>query len=151
MLPRVDEKYQMAYLALLDFGGAAARQTYRSAPTPGQVSTTAGTLTAVEWSVVAVARRDGRSSLRRPGRASIALRTLLKQPNPRLANARLEALRRMAVLTWADGHAVAPHEVRTFLAAGFTPEQYETLVAGIAAARADGLRPTPRAAPCPAA
>jgi hypothetical protein len=53
-----------------------------------------------------------------------------------LSDARLEALRRIAVLSWYRGFSVAPAEVRAFLAAGFTPEQYETLLARISAGRA---------------
>ena len=54
-------------------------------------------LGALEWLVVAIARRDRFSSLRRPGRLSTALRSVFGSPNPMLADERLEALRRMAV------------------------------------------------------
>ena len=64
------------------------------------------------------------------------LRALLKQRNPQLADARLEALRRVAVLSWQHGYAIASHEVKAFLAAGFTARQYETVVDGIGVAKA---------------
>ena len=94
-------------------------------------------LSALEWSVVALAQRDGRASLSRPGRLSTALRMLFNQPNPRLADERLEALRRMAVLTWHHGYTVASQEVRAFVAAGFTLGQYELMVDSIGTAKAN--------------
>ena len=126
----------MAYIAFQDFGGeTAGRHAYRAGPSSDPVPSGAGSLTALEWSVVTIARKDGRASLRRPGRMSTALRALFNQPNPQLADARLEALRRMAVLTWRDGYTVPSHEVRAFLDAGFAPAQYETLVDRVSAAK----------------
>jgi hypothetical protein len=54
-----------------------------------------------------------------------------------LSDARLEALRRIAVLSWYRGYAVAPADVRAFLAAGFTTDHYDLLLARISAARAN--------------
>jgi hypothetical protein len=50
-------------------------------------------LSALEWSVVAMAERDGLSSIREPGRFVSALSSIfgISRPN-RLANERLEAL-----------------------------------------------------------
>lgn len=123
----------MAYIAFQELGGATAAN---HAPMPDPVPAGADRLTALEWSVVSIARKDGRGTLRRPGRFATALRTLFRQHNPRLADGRLEALRRMAVLTWRNGYTVPSREVRAFLAAGFTAGQYETLVDRIVAARA---------------
>ena len=126
----------MAYLAFQDLGGAAGvRYAYHGEPTLAPAAAGNDRLTALEWSVVAMARKDGRGSLRRPGRVSTAIRTLFNQPNPMLADERLEALRRMAVLTWQDGYTVPTREVRAFLRAGFTPGQYETMVDSISAAK----------------
>lgn len=131
----------MAYLAFQDLGGAAAvRHAYRAAPAPDPVPAADDRLTALEWSVVALARRDSRSSLRQPGRTATAIRALFNRPNPKLADERLEAVRRMAVLTWADGYAVSAAEVRAFLDAGFTAGQYETMVDSIGAAKARARR-----------
>ncbi|MDF2603099.1 hypothetical protein [Sphingomonas sp.] len=90
---------------------------------------------ALEWSVIALARKDRLSSLRAPGRLSVALRAVMRQNNPRLADERLEALRRMAVLAWHQSFQVAASELRAFFDAGFTHGQYETMMASIAAAR----------------
>ena len=94
----------------------------------------ASRLSALEWSVVALARRDSLSSLRAPGRLSTAMATLFRQSNPRLADGKLEALRRMAVLAWHYSFQVPASELRAFFDAGFTVGQYETMMASIAAA-----------------
>ncbi|GGB41367.1 hypothetical protein GCM10011380_33530 [Sphingomonas metalli] len=94
-------------------------------------------LSALEWQVVALAQRDRMSSLNKPGRLAIALGTVFGplQHNPRLADPKLEALRRMAVLSWHRGFSVPVSEIKAFHGAGFSPAQYETLVSSILAAR----------------
>jgi len=94
-------------------------------------------LSAFEWSVVAVARNDSLASLREPGRLAIALGSLFggSRRSPRLADGRLEALRRIAVLAWHRGFAIANTELKAFLAAGFSMDQYELLQRSIGAAR----------------
>lgn len=94
----------------------------------------AGRLSALEWSVVALARNDSLSSLRAPGRLSSAMAVLFRQSNRRLADTRLEALRRMAVLAWHHSFQVPTSELRAFFAAGFSTAQYETMMASIAGA-----------------
>jgi len=128
----------MAFLPFDEHGNAllsSARDLGRSvataiAPTPSHT-----VLSALEWAVVRVARRDRLSTLARPGRLSEWMRRLARLPNPRLADPRLEALRRMAVLTWRYSFTVPGREVTAFFDAGFTPDQYEALAAGIGAAR----------------
>lgn len=97
---------------------------------------TAGRLSALEWSVVALARRDSLSSLRTPGRVSRAMAALFRQGNPRLADGKLEALRRMAVFAWHHSFQVPSSELRAFFDAGFTTHQYETMMTSIAATAA---------------
>lgn len=95
------------------------------------------TFSGLEWSVVALARRDRIASLREPGRIATAMRALFGTPRPgRLADGRLEALRRIAVLAWHYGYAVPVSELRAFLAAGFSKDQYEMLQASIGRGRA---------------
>lgn len=118
-------------MAYMDFSIAADRPTTRAA------AGVKPSLSALEWSVVALAERDHPSTLRTPGRVAIALGRLFgDRINPRLADERLEALRRMAVLSWRYGYVVPSTAIREFLAAGFTPGQYELLVDSIRAARA---------------
>lgn len=99
----------------------------------------------LEWSVVAMSERDLTSSLARPGRIAVALGGIFgHRHNPALADTRLEALRRVAVMNWRKGQAVPASEVQGFLDAGFSADQYATLAASIAASRhqrqADGAR-----------
>ena len=134
-------------MAFIDFtsaiGGAAALSAERHlAPTPvaptaePEVTADRAALSALEWLVVSLARRDRISSLREPGRIAVAMGVLFgKQPNPRLADPKLEALRRLAVHAWHQGFAVPVSAVKGFLAAGYTNDHYELLLASISSAR----------------
>ncbi|MBV8687425.1 MAG: hypothetical protein JOZ90_04450 [Alphaproteobacteria bacterium] len=98
-------------------------------------------LSALEWSIVAVARRDGLSSLRDPGRLSSALSGLFGRRSGRKApDTRLEALRRIAVLAWDRGWQVPTSELRAFVDAGFSLDQYELVQTSIARGRSAGRR-----------
>lgn len=99
-------------------------------------------LSALEWSVVALAQKDRMASLSRPGAVSVALGKIFgtRRHGPLLADPRLEALRRMAVITWHRGFAAPTRELRAFLDAGFTLSQYETMATSIGVARAHGSR-----------
>ena len=89
-------------------------------------------LSPLEWSVVALARRDRLSSLAQPGAISMAMGRLFgTSNNPRLADPRLEALRRLAVQAWHRGYVVPKSEIKSFLEAGFTLEHFETILASI--------------------
>ena len=46
----------------------------------------------------------------------------------------------MAVLSWHHGYSVPSNEVRAFLAAGYTPDQYELMVDSIGTALAGSRR-----------
>jgi hypothetical protein len=94
-------------------------------------------LSALEWSVVALAERDTIASLREPGRIAAALESLfgLNRPN-KLANPRLEVLRRVAVFVWRQGWKVPVSELKAFSAEGFTLDHYELIQASIASSRA---------------
>ena len=95
-------------------------------------------LSALEWQVVAIAQHDRLSSLEKPGKLATALTMIFggQRPNPELADTRLEALRRLAVLAWHKGYTVPRAAIRAFHEAGFTTEQYETLLASISRGRA---------------
>lgn len=84
---------------------------------------------ALEWSVIRFARLDRLWTIRAAGRIRRFWNWLLARGNPELADPRLEALRRMAVLTWHFGFTVPGKDVADFLSAGFSPDQYE-LMAG---------------------
>ncbi len=127
----------MAYLAFSEassVGGQVARSFVPQIVNEPEVEAKAPNLSALDWLVVALAKRDRLSSLREPSRLSVAMGTIFgSRGNPRLADERLEALRRIAVLSWHFGYTVPGREVERFLAAGFTPEQYELVVDSISA------------------
>ena len=102
-------------------------------------------LSAIEWSVVAMAERDGLSSIREPSRFVQALSSLFgfKRPN-RLANDRLEALRRLAILAWHHRWNVPKSELAAFFEAGFSSDQYELIQNSIGQARSARRRRTVR-------
>ncbi|PXA99508.1 hypothetical protein DMC47_03030 [Nostoc sp. 3335mG] len=91
----------------------------------------------LEWSVIALAERDSIRSLATPGRLALAFGSLFaaQRRNPALADPRLEALRRIAVLHWHRGDRVPVAEQTRFLTAGFSTAQYATLRASIMRAR----------------
>lgn len=105
------------------------------APQPQAASTA---LTALEWSIVAMAEKDPISSLREPGRFLSLLRSLfgVRRPN-RLANDRLEALRRVAVHAWHYRWNVPDSELREFVAAGYSLDHYQLIQSSIAQARSN--------------
>ena len=89
----------------------------------------------LEWSVIRLARADSISTLRPAGRIGRFWNWLMgRTGSPLLANERLEALRRMAVLSWHYGFTVPGDDVASFLSAGFSPDQYELMVRSIRAA-----------------
>ncbi|RZF64056.1 hypothetical protein EWE75_12860 [Sphingomonas populi] len=117
----------MAYLDLEHpfAAPAASRDTAKTADTGPSFS-------ALEWSVIAVARRDRISSLDEPGAISRAFGGLFGFGKAsRLAEPKLETLRRLAVHAWRRGYALPASEVTGFLKAGFTMAQAELLVASV--------------------
>ena len=126
-------------MAYMDFTDAQTLPSAVRTPVADVTPAREAGLSALEWSVVALARRDTLGSLRQPGRVSVALGGLFgTRHNPRLADGKLEALRQMAVLAWHRGYAVAKSAVQAFLAAGYTVDQYETMMASISVAKMGG-------------
>ena len=107
-------------------------------PAPAPVAPTPE-FSALEWSVIRLARVDGLSTLREPGPIGRFINWLMgRNGSPELANPQLEALRRIAVLSWHFGFTVPSDDVADFLAAGFSTDQYELLVASVRAAISAG-------------
>lgn len=127
----------MAYLAFAEAGAGLPAVAAVAAPSPKTAEPAArAQFSALEWSVVALAERDSLSTLRNPSRMAVALGNLFgDRRNPSLADPKLEALRRLAVLTWHHGYRVAESAVRAFVAAGFTLQHYELLAGSIVSAR----------------
>ena len=123
----------MAYLARIETSDAQPLLSMRPAPKPAPVVERIG-FSPLEWSIVRLARMDRLWTIREPGRLRRLWNWLLARGNPSLANEKLEALRRMAVLTWHYGFTVPGEDVRNFLSAGFSPDQYELMAGSINAA-----------------
>ena len=97
-------------------------------------------LSALEWSVVAFAQSDSLASLREPSRLAAALGSLFGRRDKRVIDPRLESLRRIAVLAWHRGWKVPASELRAFVKAGFSLDQYELVQSSIARGRASSRR-----------
>ena len=90
-----------------------------------------------EWTVIRLARNDRLSSLRDESEFKEFLRFLFGFERQRpLSDPRLEALRRIAVLSWHHGYNVAASEVRAFFSAGFSTDQYDAMLAHVGRERA---------------
>lgn len=117
-------------------GGAptlARPEPLQPVPTGTAPSAAGVTFSPLEWQVVHLARNDGLSSLREPGRWAGLHRLIFgERADPRLADTRLEALRQAAVEAWHRGYALHPARIAAFLAAGFTKSHLEGLLAAIA-------------------
>ncbi|MFL6734949.1 MAG: hypothetical protein ACJ8EY_09665 [Sphingomicrobium sp.] len=137
----------MASLPMRSWPQDAPRVSAPSAPAlvPVPAVEQPARLSALEWSIVAMAERDSVASLREPGRFLTALGSLfgVRRTN-RLANDQLEALRRVSVLAWRHNWSVPKSELRNFFAAGFAPDHYELIQRSIGQARAAHRRKTTR-------
>ncbi|HVU31579.1 MAG TPA: hypothetical protein VHE36_14375 [Sphingomicrobium sp.] len=87
--------------------------------------------TALEWSVIRLARIDRLWTIRAQGVLRRFWNRLVGRANPKLANPRLEALRKMAVLSWHFGFTIPGDDLADFLSAGFTLDQYELMAGSI--------------------
>jgi len=127
----------MAYMNFSEgvFGAAPAAAGSYAVEGAGQPTETG--FSALEWLVVALAGRDHLGSLRQPGRIGSALARIFGgRGESRLANPRLEALRRVAVLAWHHGYNVPKSELLAFFETGFTQDQAELLIGNVVSRRA---------------
>ena len=85
----------------------------------------------LEWSVIRLAKVDRLWTIRAAGRVRRFWNWFVGRGNPELANPKLEALRKIAVLTWHYGFTVPGEDVRNFLSAGFSADQYELMAGSI--------------------
>jgi hypothetical protein len=127
----------MAYLARIEPGFT----DYAPLPPMADPIPVRTDFTPLEWSVIGHASSDGLWTIRPPrGRIGKFWNWLIGRGNPELANPQLEALRKMAVLSWHYGFSVAGIALADFFSAGFSPEQYELLVSSVT--RAASARPS---------
>lgn len=125
----------MAYLARIESNGSDAI----ALPAIAAPSAAEPDFSALEWSVIRLARIDDLWTIRSAGPIRRFWNGLIGRGNPELANARLEALRRAAVLSWHYGFTIPGEDVADFLAAGFSPAQYELLVNSVVKATKSSL------------
>jgi len=120
----------MAYLAKIE------TQDSRPVALPAIAanSNTRPNFSPLEWSIIRLARIDRLGTIRTAGRLRRFWNWFVGRGNPELANPKLEALRRMAVLTWHFGFTVPGEDVSEFISAGFSPDQYELMAGSINAA-----------------
>lgn len=83
--------------------------------------------TALESAVLQLARRDTRATLRTGRLDAIVAKLFGRRLSPPLANPKLEALRRAAVLIRLHGGQLSSVELHAFQAAGFTKTQLEAV------------------------
>ncbi len=90
-----------------------------------------------EQRVLALARLDGPETLLEPRQRGWLARFVLgpTPPSPRLANPRLEALRRLAVQAWDKGYLVPASALKDACKAGFSEDQVGALLDTIGRAR----------------
>jgi hypothetical protein len=114
----------MAYLDLaFDLPRAAI-----AASDPAPRHDVAPQITPLERAVVYLARRDGRDTLRTPGKVGALLTFLFgSKPANALADPRLEALRRYAVMFRLKGDALPPAETERLADAGFRREAIDEI------------------------
>jgi hypothetical protein len=129
-------------MAYLEPASAFASGTAREVPADWALQGEEATgFSPLEWTVIALARRDRLSSLSAPGPLARALGSVFGIGRQSvLADPRLEAIRRVAVHAWHRGYTLPVSEIKRFLAAGFTTGQFETLLASISVKRVDRKR-----------
>jgi hypothetical protein len=124
-------------MAYIDFNNAFAHAAPVSVATETAAAHDDGHFSPLEWTTIALAQRDSLSSLGEPGRVSRALGSLFGiGTQSKLADPRLEALRRFAVHAWHWGYTLPVSEMKAFRQAGFSGDQLETILASVGFARA---------------
>jgi len=94
-----------------------------------------GSLTDLDWSIVAIARTDGARSMNPDGRYARFLRDFFGWSVPRgLGNARAEALRRFSVRAWYWDR-IRARDVRPLIDAGYSRIDALQIVAHVAGYR----------------
>jgi hypothetical protein len=126
----------MAYLDFRQAELSGAPHVSLIAPRIVETSDAEARFSALEWLVIALARRDSVRSLRTPGRFGRAIAHLFgSRIESPLADQRLEALRRLAVFAWRDSFNVPRSELAAFRKAGFSADHAELLLESVLVGR----------------
>lgn len=123
----------MAFIDFRDDAAHAASTLTLAAP-----ARRAEPLTVLEQRVIELAREDRLASLRPVRKRSWLARLVFgpQPPSPMLANERLEALRRLAVVAWHHGYQLPASALREAQAAGYSEAQTGAVVDLVARLRA---------------
>ena len=125
----------MAYMNFDPVAGTSPLLAAAAAPAP------ADGFSPLEWTVIALAKRDRLTSLGEPSRLARAMGSLFgRGTDSRLADPRLETLRRFAVHAWHRGYQHPVSELKRFLATGFSKDQAEMLLGTIVLERSAARR-----------
>lgn len=124
----------MAYLDIADRIDAGHKRTAILAqPITSQLAVT---FTSLEQQVIRMAQTDPLTTLLDEAKLARLIPALFGWDQKRpLANPALEALRRIAVLSWHHGSNVDGREIDAFVAAGYSAGHYEALLVHIDQAR----------------
>ena len=114
---------------MTNFARTRTNTNKRPEPPVGPVQ---ASFTPLEWSIVRLARNEKLWSIGTISPVQRLFNFFAGRKAYRLANDRLEALRRIAVQSWHFGLTTASDKVAAFLDAGFSPGHYELLVSSIA-------------------
>jgi len=129
----------MAYLDLALHGGPATAH-FPFVPAEPVREAESG-FNAREWLVIRLARDDSLSSLREESDFKQFLRKIFGYERKRpLSDPRLEALRRMAVLSWHHRYNVNATDIAEFLSKGYSIDQYDAMLAHMGRERAVSSR-----------
>lgn len=94
-----------------------------------------------EWQVIMIAQKDGLASLSEPGwLVRLASRLFGGRVTRPLADPRLEALRRFAVLAWHYSYALPASAIEGVRSMGYSDEQLELALAKISTSRGGARR-----------
>jgi hypothetical protein len=126
----------MAFIDFRDDAALAAPTLSLAALAPA--TRRAEPLSVLERRVIELAREDRLASLRPVRKRSWLARLVFgpQPPSPMLANERLEALRRLAVVAWHHGYQLPASALREAQAAGYSEAQAGAVVDLIARLRA---------------
>ena len=131
----------MAYIDFAEPISAPSAPLFFGTAAPAEPVTIA--FSVLERTIIRLAREDGLSSLREESEFKEFLRLVFGFERKRpLSSPRLEALRRIAVLSWNRSYNIPTHEISAFLDAGYSPDHYDAVLAHIGAERAASAKRT---------
>lgn len=124
-------------MAFIEFSEIAG-QTVVGPRVPATLAAKAVTpLSQLEWRVVQLARSDGLMTLQPRRKRSWLSRVVFgpSPPSPMLADEKLEALRKLAVLAWHHGYTLPSSAMKQAISAGYSEWQVGQVIDAIVGER----------------